>query len=193
MNLSSRARRSAQLSSGLAIALLAVGLPGRAWSQMSNSAPAAASLAPAPSLSSADKAFVVAVAEGSTNEIALSQLAADHSSRDDVKAFAQMMITDHSRLNAMLTDLAALKGVGVDQAVMKGRSDHVAGLAKKNGAAFDAAYIKAMVKSHADTEAAFRHEADKGQDVDVVAFAGQNLPTISEHLAHAKMLAAAKP
>jgi putative membrane protein len=191
MKTSLRAVRSVRLTGCLSIALVAAGLPASAWSQMSDSAPA--SVTPAASLSKGDTAFVLAVAEGSTNEIALSQLAADHSSRDDVKAFARMMITDHTRLNAMLTDVAARKGVALDQAVMKGQTDHVAGLAKKSGAAFDAAYIKAMVKSHADTEAAFKHEADKGQDSDVMAFAGQNLPTISEHLAHAKMLAAAKP
>jgi len=178
----------------VAVSLLVLALPTAGLAQMdSSSNPPAASTPPADTLSHGDIKFIVTVAEGSTNEVALSQLAAEHSSRDDVKKFAQMMIDDHTKLNAMLTDLAARKGVAISDAVMKGQKDHVDGLAAKNGADFDKAYIKLMVKTHQETLALFQKEAEKGKDPDVMSFASQNTPTISEHLEHAKMLASAAP
>jgi putative membrane protein len=177
-----------------AASLLVLALPAAGLAQMdSSSNPPATSTNPADTLSHGDIKFIVTVAEGSTNEVALSQLAAEHSSRDDVKKFAQMMITDHTKLNSMLTDLAARKGVAISDAVMKGQKDDVDSLAAKNGADFDKAYIKMMVKSHKETLALFQKESEKGKDPDVMSFASQNTPTISEHLEHAKMLASASP
>src|SRR5580658_6072618 len=57
-------------------------------------------------LSHSDKHFIMKAAMASTNEVALSQLAVDHAASPDVKSLAQMMITDHQRLNAELQALA---------------------------------------------------------------------------------------
>jgi putative membrane protein len=201
MKFSSHPAFFSRLPGGMAVALLLAGLASGARAQTSDTPATPSAMAPAPtaggsmpsaSLSHGDTKFIVAVAEGSTNEVALSRLALDHASSDDVKAFAQMMITDHTKLDSALKDLASAKGVAIDDAMIKGGNDHVMGLAKKSGADFDAAYLKLMVKGHEDTVAAFQKEAAKGKDADVIAFANQNLPTISEHLAHAKMLAKAK-
>ncbi len=136
-----------------------------------------------------DKGFVLAVAEGSNQEIALSQLAATNASRQDVKDFALMMIRDHGMLNAQLADLAASKGVDITDAAAKGEKKGVKALAKKQGADFDEAYVKDMVKGHDATLEAFKKEADKGKDADVQAFASKNLPTIQQHDDHAHSLA----
>jgi putative membrane protein len=136
-----------------------------------------------------DKGFILAVAEGSNQEIALSQLAATNAARQDVKDFALMMIRDHGLLNAQLADLAGSKGVEIAEAVAKGGKKGVKGLGKKQGADFDEAYVKAMVKGHDTTLAAFKKESDMGKDADVQAFASRNLPTIQLHDDHAHRLA----
>ena len=136
-----------------------------------------------------DKSFVLAVAEGSNQEVALSQLAASNASRQDVKDFAQMMIRDHGLLNAQLADLAASKGVDIADAAAKGGKKGVKGLGKKQGADFDEAYLKDMVKGHDATLEAFKKEIAKGKDADVQAFASKNLPTIQQHDDHAHSLA----
>jgi putative membrane protein len=136
-----------------------------------------------------DKGFILAVAEGSNQEVALSQLAATNAGSQDVKDFALMMIRDHGMLNAQLADLATSKGVDITSAVAKGQKKGVASLEKKQGADFDKAYLKNMVKGHDATVEAFKKEADKGKDADVQAFASKNLPTIQQHDDHAHSLA----
>jgi putative membrane protein len=135
-----------------------------------------------------DKSFVLAVAEGSNQEVALSQLAAMNSLRQDVKDFAQMMIRDHGMLNTQLAELAARKGVDIADAVAKGQKKGVDSLAKKQGADFDEAYLQDMVEGHDATLKAFTKEANKGKDADVQAFASKNLPTIQMHDDHAHSL-----
>jgi putative membrane protein len=138
-----------------------------------------------------DKAFILDVAEGSNQEVALSQLAATNAGSQDVKDFALMMIRDHGMLNAQLADLATSKGVDISDAVAKGQKKGVAGLEKKQGADFDKAYLHDMVEGHDKTVKAFTKESAKGKDADVQAFATKNLPTIQMHDDHAHSLAQA--
>ena len=136
------------------------------------------------------RGFVLAVAEGSNQEVALSQLAVTNASSQQVKDFAQMMIRDHGLLNAQLGDLASSKGIDITEAVAKGQKKGVASLEKKQGADFDKAYLKEMVEGHDKTVKAFTKESEKGKDADIQAFATKNLPTIQMHDDHAHWPAA---
>ena len=128
------------------------------------------------------------MAEGSTNEVALSQLADSHTSNEDVKAFAQMMVGDHTKLNTQLSDLAMKKGVDLQEAVTKGQTKGVASLEKKTGADFDKDYIKEMVKGHKGAAELLKKEAADSKDGDFSQFAIQALPTVTEHLQKAEAL-----
>lgn len=139
-------------------------------------------------ISHADRSFAEKLAEGSTNEIALSQLADSHASSTDIKQFAMMMVTDHQKLNAQFSDLAARKGIDISEAVMKGQKKGVASLEKKSGADFDKAYIKEMIKGHKDTVALLQKEIAKSKDADLVQFANQALPIVQGHLQKAEAL-----
>src|ERR1017187_7981406 len=66
-------------------------------------------------VSTADKDFILAAAQGGMTEVKLGQLAAQNGKRDDVKAFGKMMVKDHSAINDDLKVLAALKGVTLDR------------------------------------------------------------------------------
>lgn len=59
-------------------------------------------------------------------------------------------------------------------------------LSKLNGAAFDRAYAKAMVKDHETDVAAFQKEANAGKDDSLKSFASETLPTLQDHLKQAK-------
>jgi len=60
-----------------------------------------------------DQQFVYKAALGGQKEIALSQLALEKSNNDEVKSFAQKMITDHSQVGKELSQIAQTKGLSV--------------------------------------------------------------------------------
>ncbi len=140
------------------------------------------------SLPHSDKGFMKKVARASTNEVALSQLADSHAMSPDVKSFAQMMITDHTKANTDLSALAASKGIDITKAVDKGNTDDVSSLSEKTGAEFDKAYAKKMYSAHEDAVKLFKKEAADGKDPDVVTFANKYVDTLGMHLEHAKVL-----
>ncbi|HEV7376419.1 MAG TPA: DUF4142 domain-containing protein [Pyrinomonadaceae bacterium] len=61
-----------------------------------------------------------------------------------------------------------------------------------NGASFDRAYAKEMVKDHNKDVALFQRKAMRGADSDLKAFAQKTLPTLQEHLSMARSLPTAK-
>jgi putative membrane protein len=58
-------------------------------------------------------------------------------------------------------------------------------LARLSGAAFDRAYVSAMVKDHQTAVAEFTKQS-KGSDPDVSAFADKMLPALRDHLQRAQ-------
>src|ERR1017187_6753052 len=65
----------------------------------------------ATTVSTADQDFILAAAQGGMTEVKLGELAAQKGLRDDVKAFGQMMVKDHTAINDGLKTLAAQKAV----------------------------------------------------------------------------------
>jgi len=56
-----------------------------------------------------DQNFILAAAQGGMTEVKLGDLAAQNGTRADVKEFGQMMVKDHSAINADLKALASQK------------------------------------------------------------------------------------
>jgi|CZKI01.1.fsa_nt_gi putative membrane protein len=139
-------------------------------------------------LSHGDKKFIKKVARASTNEVALSQLAASRALSPDVKSFAQMMITDHTQANSDLGALATSKGIDISKPVAEGKVDDISSLSSKSGGDFDKAYAKLMVSAHNGAVDLFKDEVATGKDPDVVAFAKKYVDTLSMHLDHAVAL-----
>jgi len=79
-------------------------------------------------------------------DIDAGQLAAARSTNDKVKAFAQLMVTDHTGVNKAATELVARLKVTpqaspTSEALKSGGDKNLAHLKTLNGAAFDRAYI----------------------------------------------------
>ena len=134
----------------------------------------------------ADEAFVMKVAKGSMAEVELGKLAVEKASSGAVKQFGQRMVDDHSKANEELKALAQSKNIslspeiGPDEKALRDR------LMKLSGAAFDQAYMKAMVSDHVKDVNEFRIESKSGKDPDVKAWAAKTLPTLEEHLKMAR-------
>lgn len=136
-----------------------------------------------------DQKFVEKVLESGRAEVELSQLALQKSSTPNVKDFAQRMVDDHSKASLDLKTIAQAKNLTIP---LEMDSDHAKALKKLqnlDGANFDASYIDLMVEDHEKNVSLFAAASgDKKLDAQLQAFAQKTLPTLREHLAHAKAL-----
>jgi len=133
------------------------------------------------STSAKDKMFVKTAAEGGLAEVQLGQLAAQKASSPDVKSFGQKMVTDHTALNDSMKPIAERMGVTVpttlsakDQALY----DRLNGM---SGAAFDRAYVRAMVADHHKDLKEFTEEMNTTKDPDLKAAVTHGHDVIKEH------------
>ncbi len=142
-------------------------------------------------LSHADRKFIEEAAKGGMAEVELGKVVEQRAASQDVKQFAQKMVTDHSKANEELRQLAQEKGVTMP-ADTKATEKHEANkLAKLEGEKLDREYMKHMVKDHQKDVKEFQKEAQKAKDPDVKAFAQKTLPTLQDHLQMAQNTEAA--
>lgn len=137
-----------------------------------------------------DRHFAMEAAQGGMMEVDLGQLATQKAASQAVKDFGQRMVTDHSKANTQLQQIASQKGMSLPTALpadMKQERDKLAGL---SGAAFDQMYMSHMVKDHEKDVKEFEMEAEKGADPAIRSFARETLPTLRQHLELAKSVAA---
>jgi putative membrane protein len=162
----------------------------------STTAPASRATQPAMSgassanLSAADRHFVEQAALGGAAEVQAGQLAQQKSSNDEVKQFAQQMIDDHGKANDQLKQIASQKGIDIPASDPKADAESKQ-LDAVNGAAFDRKYAQIQLKDHQQTVKLFQQEAKSGGDPDLKSFASSTLPTLEQHLDHAKQLVSA--
>ena len=138
--------------------------------------------------------FVTKVSVSDKFEVSSSKLALDKSQNADVKAFAQKMVTDHTKTTKKLeatlkkSDSKATPADELD-------SEHQAmldALTAKNGTDFDKLYVADQTDAHKQAVDLFSNYADNGSDKALKGFAKDTLPALKGHLKHAESLKAAK-
>lgn len=142
--------------------------------------------------------FVDNAAAGGIAEIETSRLALEKSSSADIKAFANMMITDHSKANDELAALAKKNDIEVpdETTLVKQAKEKILDMRDES---FDAAYANNQVKAHEDTIKLFEKQANTVTDdkvkgaTELKGFAQKMLPALEKHLEMAKKLQAAHP
>lgn len=131
-------------------------------------------------------------------DIDAGKLAASRSMSDEVKAFARLMITDHTGVNKSATDLAAkLKVTPQDNATSQSlKADgekNLAHLRTLKGAAFDKAYIDHEVAYHQQVIDALDKTLIPGaSNEELKALLVKVRPAFVAHLEHAKRLQASQ-
>ena len=129
-----------------------------------------------------DKEFVSKAGMGGLAEVQMGTLGLEKATSADVKAFAQRMVTDHSKGNEELQQIVTAKGLAL-AAQLDGEHqsalDHLSGL---SGAEFDKAYMQHMVADHEQDVAEFQNVSTNAQDADIKGWAAKTLPTLQEHL-----------
>ena len=129
-----------------------------------------------------DKNFILAAAQGGMKEVKLGELAAQNGKRDDVKAFGQMMVKDHSAINDDLKALAAQKGVTLPDSLDAKHQAMVDKMAALTGSEFDDAYIAGMIKDHKMDAKEFKAESAATKDADIKSFVDKSIPVVDGHL-----------
>lgn len=162
----------------------------QAQAPQAQTAPAA--IQPAPTvLSIADRHFVDTAATDGKAEVEMGRLAAAKATSPEVRDFANRMVSDHSRANDQLVGIARLLNATPPNSIAP---KHQQALDRLNAAAapqFDMQYMNHQVRDHVAAVALFRKEANEGQNPTLKQFAASTLPTLEDHLKHARTVHAA--
>lgn len=146
------------------------------------------------SLNDTDRNFLVQAGYSNMAEIDAGSLAATKGSRDSVKMYGTMMVSDHTTANNELKAVADPRGVTLPTAP---DAPHQAIkqqlMAMAAGKMFDTAYINGQVRDHQATIALFNNEVANGKDQTVKNLASGKLPTLQAHLTLANTISAKLP
>jgi putative membrane protein len=132
--------------------------------------------------------FVNSVAASDAYEIEASRLAQENGSSEGVKAFAEMMIEDHTNSSAKLRDAAAqATGVTVDPQMTPKQQQDLQAL-RDAGENFDQTYAQQQVAAHEATLSLLRDYTASGDVEALKAFAREAAGVVEGHLNQAREL-----
>jgi putative membrane protein len=141
-----------------------------------------------------DQQFVDFAAQTDMVEANLGQLAQSVASSDDVKSYAQTLVTDHTNDYGQLYAAAHQANLNVPGAIdARNNKTMIDPFQKLKGAAFDHRYVADMVEGHTKAIAVYKKEAADAENPSIKTYAEQALPTLEKHLDGARDLAKAKP
>jgi putative membrane protein len=135
-----------------------------------------------------DISFVRDAAIGGLFEVQIGKLAVSKASIGEVKAFGQKMVTDHSKANEELKQLALKKQISLPDSLDPTKKATYDSIALKRANAFDEEYIRQMVKAHDEDVNKFEAASKYLQDADLRAWAAKTLPVLKAHQKHVQMV-----
>jgi putative membrane protein len=136
-----------------------------------------------------DASFMKQAAQNGAAEIEASKLAASKAKSPEVKAFAEQMVADHTKVADELKQLAATKKVDLPEGPSVKQKAELKLVSSADSDKFDARYSKSFgFKAHEETIKMFEEAAKDAKDADVKAWAAKTLPGLKHHLEMAKAL-----
>lgn len=176
-----RPPQTALVTALVAALAMAASAAAPASAQVVAVAPAAADPARTP-----DAAFVAKAAEVMAVDTELATLAASRSTAADVQAVARRVLDARK---AISRDLKAMAGrreltgpAAVDTAPTSAAASPAAALRSQAAAAFDAAFIAALLANGDTAVALFEAESRDGRDDEIKEWAARQLPALREHV-----------
>lgn len=135
-------------------------------------------------------------------EIASSKIALGQSENSKVKAFAKLMIHDHTLTTEHLLVGSGMTKADVDQKIAPGpdgkhkandlidqsHADTLDKLGSEKGKDFDSDYMGGQVSGHKDAVSLFEDYAKNGDDRSLKHWARKTLPTLKMHLVKAEAI-----
>lgn len=135
-----------------------------------------------------DSLYLVEAAETDNKEIEIGKLAQEKSTDPDVKAFGKMMVDDHTQAAGDVKKLAARKNISLPDSMTEEARKEYDDLNKKSGLDFDKKFAEMMVKGHEKAIDKMTEAAEEAADEEIRYWATNKIPTLTEHLEHAKSL-----
>jgi putative membrane protein len=136
-------------------------------------------------------AFVSNASQGDMFEIEEAKIAEARSKNPDVKAFARMMVKDHTALSNAMKPLAIAAGQTPATKLDARRQGFVDNLKAASDADFDKTYIDQQVAAHEEALTLMQGYAKDGPDAGLKGAAAKAVPIVQMHLDKAKALQAA--
>jgi putative membrane protein len=130
--------------------------------------------------------FLAQAMQDSLAEIETCELALQKTSNDDIKAFSQHMIDQHSQMGREIEQLAGKKNATLPKDVSSEQKSTFEELSKLSGEEFDKKFLDHNVKDHEKDIRIFREQAEQANDSDIKAFAEKGVQQLSQHLNMAK-------
>jgi len=135
-----------------------------------------------------DAAFVSEVANGNLAETAMGRVAIERSTRKDVAAYGEQLISDHQLLNDELKTLVIGTSFSFPRELTATHRAHVDAMRALPAKEFDAAFAAHLLKGHEAMIEIFEAQVRDAGRESVRDSASAALPTLETHLGHAKAL-----
>lgn len=136
-----------------------------------------------------DQQFVDFAAQTDMVEAHLGQMAQKVSNSQDIKAYGQMLTTDHTEDFGSLHTAAAKANLTVPDAISaKNNTEKIDPFEKLKGAAFDHKFVHEMIVGHEHAIAVYKKEAATATNEDIQQYAKDAIPMLQKHLDKAEAL-----
>jgi putative membrane protein len=131
--------------------------------------------------------FATKAADAGLAEVHLAEMALKKTKNQKIKAFAEMMLKDHSAANEELKGIVSNKGIKLPTECLTCDAAYKE-LHDMGEVEFNDRYAEMMVSDHEHAVKLFSQEAKSGDDPDLKNWAQKKLPALQHHLAMAKDL-----
>lgn len=132
-----------------------------------------------------DKQFITQASLSDYTEITFSKLALQKSTNPQVKAYAQKMITDHTKLESEMKPEADKLGVAPASALDSQHQQLYDQMNQLSGTDFDKQYMTAMSTDHHKSLDAFKSEESSTQDAQLKPVVKKGEKVVAQHTAMA--------
>jgi len=166
--------------------------PVNAAQDATSAAVGAVSSASAAASNSTD-AFVTGLVTATMYEVQAGEIAAKKAKDPAVKAFAKMMVTDHTAMGKAAEPAVKASGKPAPVELDERRKGLIDNLNAASAADFDKVYLDQQEAAHDETLTLVKGYADGGDDAGLKTVATGAIPKVQAHLDHVKELKAKKP
>jgi len=132
--------------------------------------------------------FLKDAAMDNMSEIQLAQMAQNKTQNDQVRQYAQMLVTDHQNAQKEIRKLAQQYGVNLPGQLDQKHQDEMDRMSNVSGNQFDQQFVELAVTDHQRAVDMFQKAAQNAQSQDIRKFASDTVVIMQKHLDRAQTL-----